>query len=243
MVATRSGDKGSATHQTDIREFAATGDKHDMDAKPAPSSKRAKTNPQDKKGTDQDAKSEADEKKTGQGDTENGAHAEEGGAEAKKKTAEEDDKMTEAAVHEPEKEAAKEPGAVEPGARDDVVPSSILEKGVMYIFFRGRVGIEEPKTIDEVRRTYILLRPVAKGAKLGAGALGDVGNSRLVAIPKKALPLSGKQRWLAFVDKVSLSFETLRKQLVEDSEYDPVAEGVYAITSTGRESHLSYMLA
>ena len=72
--------------------------------------------------------------------------------------------------------------AVEKGERKGV-PSNILEKGIIYFFFRGRVGIDEPESVDDLRRTYFVLRPINKDAKLGEGTIGDAGNSRLIAIP------------------------------------------------------------
>ncbi len=73
--------------------------------------------------------------------------------------------------------------AVKKGEREGV-PSNILEKGIIYFFFRGRVGIDEPGSVDEIRRSYIVLRPIEKDAKLSEGTIGDAGNSRLIAIPK-----------------------------------------------------------
>jgi len=147
--------------------------------------------------------------------------------------------------------------AVEAHGRDssESVPASILEKGIIYFFFRGRVNIDEPSKVDDIARSYIILRPIAKDAKLGSGPIGDAGNSRLCAIPKKVLPQSGKDKWISFVEKAGTSFQQLKDEFLSSSEYDtktagtrhspaatPIGEGVYAITSTGRESHLVYML-
>lgn len=146
-------------------------------------------------------------------------------------------------------------GAVEPEAREGEVPASIQEKGIIYFFFRGRVGIDEPSGVDDIARTYMVLRPIAHDGKLGDGPIGDAGNSRLVAIPKKKLPLNGQDKWLAIVEKVQESFATLKDEFLAANDYEtktagtrhspaatPIGEGVYAITSTGRESHLAYML-
>ncbi|KAK0737359.1 hypothetical protein B0T21DRAFT_410811 [Apiosordaria backusii] len=147
--------------------------------------------------------------------------------------------------------------AVEPHGREDAesIPSSILEKGIIYFFFRGRVGIDEPSEVDEIARSYIILRPIAKDAKLGSGPIGDAGNSRVCVVPKKVLPKTGKDRWISFVEKTGASFKDLREEFLRSNDYEtktagtrhtpaatPVAEGVYAITSTGRDSHLAYIL-
>lgn len=145
--------------------------------------------------------------------------------------------------------------AVEPGAREEETPSSILEKGIIYFFFRSRVNVEEPRDTNDIARSYIVLRPLPHGAKVGEGPIGDDGNCRLLALPKKLLPLSGKDRFLVFVEKAEASFKELKDDFVSASDYatktagtshtpaaTPIGEGVYAITATGRESHLAYIL-
>lgn len=101
-------------------------------------------------------------------------------------------------------------GAVKPKEREDETPTSILEKGIIYFFFRGRVGIECPSSVDEVARSYMVLRPLPHGAKLGEGSIGDAGNCRLLALPKKVLPVSGKDRFMVFVEKTQQSFKDLK---------------------------------
>ncbi|KAI0442397.1 hypothetical protein F4803DRAFT_519378 [Xylaria telfairii] len=143
----------------------------------------------------------------------------------------------------------------EQGARKGEVPSSILEKGIIYFFFRGRVEIDEPSNVDEIQRSYMVLRPLNKDAKLGEGTIQDANNLRLVAVPKKVFPRSGRDRWIAFVEKSDVSLKTLKDEFLSSSEYEtktagtrhtpaaqPAAEGIYAITTTGRESHLAYMI-
>lgn len=144
---------------------------------------------------------------------------------------------------------------MEPKARDGEVPSSILEKGIVYFFFRARVNVSDPQDVNDIARSYMILRPLPKGAKLGDGPIGDEGNCRLLAIPKKVLPLSGKDRFMSFVDGAKKSFKDLKDDFLSSSDYatktsgtshsppaTPVAEGVYAITTTGRDSHFAYMI-
>jgi hypothetical protein len=147
--------------------------------------------------------------------------------------------------------------AVEPQGRgeSEAPPSSILEKGIIYFFFRGRVNVDKPSDVNEIARSYILLRPIERDAKLGSGPIGDAGNSRVCVIPKKTLPQSGRDRWIGFVEKAGASFRQLKDEFLASSDYQtktvgqrhtpaatPAGEGVYAITSTGRESHLAYIL-
>ncbi|KIW89118.1 uncharacterized protein Z519_09970 [Cladophialophora bantiana CBS 173.52] len=145
--------------------------------------------------------------------------------------------------------------AIEPGSREDNVPSTILEKGVIYFFFRSRVNVDRPEDVNDVARSYMVMRPIPLDAKLGDGPIGDEGNCRLLALPKKVLPKSGKDRFVTFVEKCKTSFANLKESFMAGSEYEtktagikhtppvtPLAEGVYAITSTGRESHLAYII-
>ncbi|KAJ6441121.1 hypothetical protein O9K51_06916 [Purpureocillium lavendulum] len=153
-----------------------------------------------------------------------------------------------------QKQSNSNPGDAEHPGEEPEAPSNILEKGILYFFIRGRVNIEEPHKVDDIARTYLLLRPIATDAKLGSGTLRDAGTTRLLALPKKQLPKSGRERFMAFVDMAGASYDEIKGSFLASSEYEtktagtrrspaatPVGEGVYAITSTGRESHLAYV--
>jgi hypothetical protein len=155
----------------------------------------------------------------------------------------------------PDKSGEPASGAVDPTEREEETPASILEKGIIYFFFRGRVGIDDPSSVNEIARSYMVLRPLPHGAKLGEGEIGDAGNCRLLALPKKVLPASGRDRFMVFVEKTKMSFKNLKDTFLSSSDYEtktagtrhtpaatPVGEGIYAITTTGRESHLAYIL-
>ena len=163
-------------------------------------------------------------------------------------------KEDEEATKSEEKIDAKGGDAVKPSEEPNV-PSNILEKGIIYFFIRGRVNVEKPTEVNDIARSYMLLRPIDNDAKLGEGTISDAGNTRLLALPKKVLPESGKDRFMVFVEKSGVSYEELKKEFLASSDYEtktagtrhtpaatPVGEGVYAITMTGRESHLAYML-
>lgn len=153
-----------------------------------------------------------------------------------------------------EEEGQKESTAVrESQEREEAVPSNILEKGIIYFFFRGKVNVEEPESVDEVARTFIVLRPLPQGASLDQGPIGDNENCRLLVLPKKTVPKSGSERFMGFVEKAGSTVKALRDSFLGD-DYEtktrgtqhvptatPVAEGVYAITSTTRASHLAYI--
>ncbi|KAI2088823.1 hypothetical protein LOZ36_002052 [Ophidiomyces ophidiicola] len=134
------------------------------------------------------------------------------------------------------------------------LPSNVLERGIIYFFFRRRVGIEQPEGVDDVARTFIVLRPLPPDANLGQGPIGDDANCRLLVLPKKTLPSSARERYMGFVEKAGTSLKAIKASF-EGEEYEtktrglreipsatPAAEGVYAITSTSRSSHLAYIL-
>ncbi|KHO01371.1 uncharacterized protein MAM_00372 [Metarhizium album ARSEF 1941] len=132
-------------------------------------------------------------------------------------------------------------------------PSRVLEKGVLYYFVRARVGVESPRSIDDIARGYLILRPLPEGVQL-RGALPASATCRLIALPKKRLPAGPRERFMAFVEKSDASYDQLGSEFLKGEVYQtktagkrhspdamPVGEGVYVITTTGRESHLSYM--
>ncbi|KAH0294201.1 hypothetical protein KCU62_g763, partial [Aureobasidium sp. EXF-3399] len=149
-------------------------------------------------------------------------------------------------------------GAVEESKdRAEQMPSNIQEKGIIYFFTRGRVGIDDPQSVQDLQRSYFVLRPLPTGAKLGDGAIEDAKNNRLFALPKKVFPQSPSDKFMVFVEKAKASLEELKKNYFQGSEKEinatgnrpnhpitPIGEGVYAITTTGTrsESHLAYML-
>lgn len=109
--------------------------------------------------------------------------------------------------------------------------------------------------MNDVARSFIVLRPLPTGAALGEGPIKDDKNCRLIAMPKKNLPKSTHDRFMGFVEKTGVDVNTLRDSFISSAEYEtktkgtretpaatPVAEGVYAITSTPRSSHLAYVL-
>lgn len=148
-----------------------------------------------------------------------------------------------------------EDGAASTPKSDTDTPSSILEKGVIYFFMRGRVDVDKPEEVGDIARTFIILRPIPHDAKLSEGPLSDAGNSRILILPKKVLPTSGRDRFMAFVEKSAASYDEIKGQFLAGEEYEtktkgtrhtpaatPIGEGVYAMTTTGRASHLAYMI-
>ncbi|KAJ6031104.1 hypothetical protein N7540_001836 [Penicillium herquei] len=121
--------------------------------------------------------------------------------------------------------------------RERMVSSNIMEKGIIYFFFRPRVNIEHPHSINEIARSFFVLRPTPLGAELNK------------------FPTSAKERDMAFVEKAGQSVKDLQENFMASKSYktatrgertteeaQPYAEGVYALISTQRASHLAYEL-
>jgi hypothetical protein len=62
--------------------------------------------------------------------------------------------------------------------RETAMPSSILEKEIIYFSFCGRVNIDEPQGVEDIARSYIVLRPLPIDARLGEGPLEGARNVR-----------------------------------------------------------------
>ncbi|KAJ8113362.1 hypothetical protein OPT61_g4502 [Boeremia exigua] len=153
------------------------------------------------------------------------------------------------------KSEAQVDGAVEESSqREREMPSNILEKGVIYFFTRNRVSVDEAESVGDLQRTFFVLRPLPTGAKLGDGAVQDLKNNRLFALPKKVFPKSHNDRFMAFVEKANTTIQDLKDNFFQGTEYNtqtqgtrqtdpvtPVAEGVYLITRTeNATTHLVY---
>ena len=100
-----------------------------------------------------------------------------------------------------------------------------MEKGVIYFFSRGRVGIDDPSNPQEIQRSYAVMRPLPPGGKITDGAVQDASNIRLIALPKKVWPKSGRDRFMAYVEKAGASMDTLREEFFQGSEYSTKTTG------------------
>ena len=99
------------------------------------------------------------------------------------------------------------------------MPSSILEKGIIYFFIRNRVGVSDAESVPDLQRTYFILRPLQKGAKLGDGVIEDLQNNRLLALPKKMIPKSHRDRLMAFVEEANTTVQDLKESVFQGSDY------------------------
>jgi type IV secretory pathway VirB10-like protein len=164
--------------------------------------------------------------------------------------------------HAPSDQPPKQAPSIEAGLRkseerENVVSSNILEKGFIYFFFRPRVNVEDPHSIADVARSFFVLSPTALGAEFnhGQGPVDKGTQCRLMMLPKKKFPTSGRERDMGFVEKAGQSMQSLQENFIAGKTYQtvtkgerhteearPYAEGVYAITHTPRNALLAYIL-
>jgi hypothetical protein len=119
----------------------------------------------------------------------------------------------------------------------------MLERGDIFFLYRPAVGEEEPKSLVDVQRFFVVLKPDGRGL------------FRLLVVGRKRLPKPDEhERFWGFVDRVEHSADALERGL-RANEYQtmtrgrrhepaarPAGEGVYAITLLNGQMHLSYAL-
>jgi len=138
----------------------------------------------------------------------------------------------------------------------------ILEKGLIYFFYRPKVGIKEAHGPEDVQKMYFLLWPGAPSIlddeqqmKQTKGEMGTDQPERLMMIAKKELPnIQEHGRYWGYVETVSYRVEDIDKKLgpttyttktrgerhVEGAR--PVGEGVYALVMHHGRTHLAFVL-
>ncbi|KAK9487702.1 hypothetical protein V1527DRAFT_460306 [Lipomyces starkeyi] len=135
-------------------------------------------------------------------------------------------------------------------------PKTVLEEGLIYFFFRPKVGLQEASSMEDVQRTYIVLRPLPFTSSDMKDSVKKTGKDdcRLIIIPKKTLPTVGGGRLIGLVTKVHASVDDITDQLDTEmystktrgertlSSARPIAEGVYVLTKEDSMHFLSYIL-
>ncbi len=120
-----------------------------------------------------------------------------------------------------------------------------LEQGNVYFFYRPRAGVEDPESLAEVQRFYMVLHPHGKQ------------QYRLTVIGQKKLPdpsRFGHRRYWGFVDQVGDDPKAVEREL-QAHHYStkthgerelpaarPAGAGIYRIVCHGSHTHLIYAL-
>ncbi|KAJ5364955.1 uncharacterized protein N7496_010668 [Penicillium cataractarum] len=141
--------------------------------------------------------------------------------------------------------------------RKDTDSHKILEGGIIYFFYRSRVNLLGAREIDDVARSFIVLRPAPSETysdpKMDSFQFGE--KFRLLVVPKKVLPKSGGIKEMGFVEKAGITLKELQETFIAAIDYKTqthgtrtipeakmYAKGVYVISSTKRSSDLAYIL-
>lgn len=128
-------------------------------------------------------------------------------------------------------------------AKRDIVET--LEQGDIYFFYRPKVEEEEPESLADVQRAFMVL------------SSDDEQKYRLIVIGRKKLPdpsEKGKGRYWGFVDNVTKEPDDIREALSgwtrvtktrgerAQPSSRPAGEGRYRILTHGDHTHLVYSL-
>lgn len=119
----------------------------------------------------------------------------------------------------------------------------IVERGDIFFLYRPRVDEDDPESLSDVQRFFIVLRPE------------DRKKLRLLVVGRKRLPDVGRhERNWGFVGTVTRSADAIERDLREQ-EYGtatrgeqrqpaarPAGEGRYVIALLGGQMHLAYVL-
>lgn len=128
----------------------------------------------------------------------------------------------------------------------------VLEQGHIFFFYRPKIDVVKPKSIDDVQKMYMIMKPFGMDKKPGKKA-------RLIIIPKKCLPRTeAHEQHFAIIGKVSEDIKDISKELQEETHETktrgerttpkamPIGEGIYHIAMHGHRSkehsHLVYSL-
>ncbi|PKS11021.1 hypothetical protein jhhlp_002780 [Lomentospora prolificans] len=149
-------------------------------------------------------------------------------------------------------EADKGAGNGAEDASKHKVPPNCLELGMIYFYARPRVEQDDPQGVEDMARSFILLRPIENFDE----PLSDNGKTRLCIVPKKTFPTTGRERWISFVSKGNEPWSKVTKDELSAREYEtktkgtrhiPAAilagAGAYAISKTNKGSNLAYILS
>jgi hypothetical protein len=141
--------------------------------------------------------------------------------------------------------------AKEEGQKQEEQPSRFLEKGLVYFFYRPKVGVEEVHDLAEVQKLYMLLIPKETMRKEDL----EHRKHRMILITKKKLPeVHSHARYWGFVEETSDEMKAVRNELgavtystktrgertLEAAR--PAGRGYYGIITHENHTHLAYVL-
>ncbi|KAK9829382.1 hypothetical protein WJX72_005493 [[Myrmecia] bisecta] len=123
------------------------------------------------------------------------------------------------------------------------LPEGALEEGRIFFFYRPRVAMDHPHSVDDVQRFYMIMSPVS----------GPDAPHRLLIVGKKRLP-EKRERFFGFVEAVSDQMEKLTEEFgLKERETKTrgkrvtqparvAGEGAYTLAEHGGNVVLAYKL-
>jgi hypothetical protein len=121
--------------------------------------------------------------------------------------------------------------------------ADVIEDGDIYFFYRLRVDHQRPRSLDDVQRLLMVLRPWRDG------------RLRVLVVGRKRLPaITEHERFWAFVDAVvarpaelgealgSRTYWTRTRGVRTQPPAWPAGDGAYLVARHGRHTHLAYAL-
>jgi hypothetical protein len=181
---------------------ASAGDKHKADSQSLPKPKRGTAADGTKEQITLEETLDSGHQKDGQDDTtkENGStHDEEKVIEdAQESNGQSKGESPPKQDHKTKQSTETKHHATEVEERDEDMPTSMMEKGLIYFFIRPRVNMTNPHAVEDMARTYIVLRPLPLTAKLTDDSIlaTESSKNRILALPKKVLPAGGQDRFM-----------------------------------------------
>lgn len=170
------------------------------------------------------------------------------------------DKAPEAAVKTEEESCGAMTAADTEGPeykREAIEKFKVLEKGDIFFFYRHKVHGTGAHGIQDVARSFIVLRPTSPwtASEVKHSSFVRGARFRLLVVPKKVLPKYGGVKEMGFVEKAQVTLKELQETFLAGFDYvtqthgattmpeaKPYANGVYTITSTHQGSYLAYIL-
>src|SRR2546421_1530154 len=127
----------------------------------------------------------------------------------------------------------------------DNTQSEILEQGDIYFFYRPKKGAEEVKSIEDVRRFFMVTAPEGNSNKHQLYRLFIIGKKSLPEVRKTEARAS--ERYWARVGGIFKDTNEITKELLSDEfrkgdAARTVGEGKYAIVKHQNHAELAYIL-
>jgi hypothetical protein len=140
---------------------------------------------------------------------------------------------------------SKQDNHVKSTSDNSIAEAKILEQGDIYFFYRPKKGAEEVKSIEDVRRFFMVTAPEEENNKSRLYRLFVIGKKSLPEV-RKTEARASERYWARvggiFKDPNELTKELLSDEFRKGDAARPVGEGKYAIVKHQNHAELAYIL-